>query len=104
MADGKVYVFFFVFWWLWIDLLDALAPGVPRNMVRSRIKQIFVQMCDESRFLGFGISLCIGGFRRCANWTTTLHSDAFVGLTKLGEIVMQDIPAWFCWCLIQSPF
>ena len=69
---------------------------------------------ESSRFL-FGcvtnpdfwasVSLCVlGGFRRCANWTTILNTDAFVGLTKLGEIVMQDIPAWFCWCLIQSPF
>ena len=69
-----------------VDFLAAFAPGVPRNMVRGRIKQSVGRMSNGSRVLGSDIFLCIGCSHRCAIHTTTLNTDAFVGLRKLGEI------------------
>ena len=40
-----------------VDFLALFAPGVQRNMVRGRIKQIFVRRSYESRVVGIGAYL-----------------------------------------------
>ena len=51
--------------------LAVFAPGVQRNMVLGRIKQIFVRRSYESRVVGIGAYLGYARYRRCAMETPT---------------------------------
>ena len=51
--------------------LAVFAPGVQRNMVRGRIKQIFVRRSYESRVVGIGAYLGYACYHRCAMETPT---------------------------------
>ena len=53
------------------DFLTLFALGVQRNMVRGRIKQIFVRRSYESRVVGIGAYLGYARYRRCAMKTPT---------------------------------
>ena len=54
-----------------VDFLALFAPGVQRNMVRGRIKQIFVRRSYESMVVGIGAYLGYARYRRCAMKTPT---------------------------------
>ena len=54
-----------------VDFLALFAPDVQRNMVRGRIKQIFVRRSYESRVVGIGAYLGYVRYRRCAMKTPT---------------------------------
>ena len=54
-----------------MTFLAAFAPGVQRNMVRGRIKQIFVRRSYESRVVGIGAYLGYVRYRQCAMKTPT---------------------------------
>ena len=54
-----------------VDFLALFAPGVQRNMVRGRIKQIFVRRSYESRVVGIGAYLGYARYCRCAMKTPT---------------------------------
>ena len=54
-----------------VDFLVLFAPGVQRNMVRGRIKQIFVRRSYESRVVGIGAYLGYARYRGCAMKTPT---------------------------------
>ena len=49
-----------------VDFLVALAPGVPRNMVRGRIEKILGRRSHGSRVLGLGAFLGYARYHRCA--------------------------------------
>ena len=51
--------------------LAVFAPGVQRNMVRGRIKQIFGRRSYESRVVGIGAYLGYACYHRCAMETPT---------------------------------
>ena len=51
--------------------LAVFAPGVQRNMVRGRIKQIFGLRSYESRVVGMGAYLGYARYHRCAMKTLT---------------------------------
>ena len=51
--------------------LAVFAPGVQRNMVRGRIKQIFVRRSYESWVVGIGAYLGYARYHRCAMKTPT---------------------------------
>ena len=51
--------------------LAVFAPGVQRNIVRGRIKQIFVRRSYESRVVGMGAYLGYARYHRCAMKTPT---------------------------------
>ena len=54
-----------------VDFLAVFAPGVQRNMVRGRIKQIFGRRSYESRVVGIGAYLGYAHYHRCAMKTPT---------------------------------
>ena len=54
-----------------VDFLAAFAPGVQRNMVRGRIKQISGRRSYESRVVGIGAYLGYARYRRRAMKTPT---------------------------------
>ena len=54
-----------------VDFLVVFAPGVPRNMVQSRINQIFDCRSYESRVVGIGAYLGYARYRGCAMKTPT---------------------------------
>ena len=54
-----------------VDFLALFAPGVQRNMVRGRIKQIFGRRSYESRVVGIGAYLGYARYCRCAMKTPT---------------------------------
>ena len=66
-----------------VDFLAVFAPGVPRNMVRSRIDQIFGRRSYESRVVGIGAYLEY--YRRCAMKTPTPQQGGLVGHMKLAD-------------------
>ena len=61
----------------------VFAPGVPRNMVRSRINQIFGRRSYESRVVGIGAYLGYARYHRCAMKTPTPEQGCLVGHMKL---------------------
>ena len=54
-----------------VDFLTLFAPGVQRNMVRGRIKQISGRRSYESRVVGIGAYLGYARYCRCAMKTPT---------------------------------
>ena len=68
-----------------VDFLAAFAPGVQRNMVRGRIKQIFGRRSYESRVVGIGAYLGYVRYHRCAMKTPTPQQGGFVGHMKLAD-------------------
>ena len=57
-----------------VDFLVALAPGVPRNMVRGRIEKILGRRSYGSRVLGLGAYLGYARYHRCA-LNTPAHEE-----------------------------
>ena len=54
-----------------VDFFAVFAPGVPRDMVRGRINQIFVCWSLGPMVLGWDAHLGYARFRRCAINTPT---------------------------------
>ena len=61
----------FVFGTQGVDFYAFFAPGVPRDMVWCRIKQIFVRWSLGPMVLGWDAHLGYARFRRCAMNTPT---------------------------------
>ena len=65
--------------------LAVFAPDVRRNMVRSRIDQIFGRRLYESRVVSIGAYLEYACYRRCAMKTPTPEQGGLVGHMKLAD-------------------